>query len=142
MAGPPPGVTDAKPQMSTNTGFAQQPSPGINPNGAYAQQQGYNQQQGYAPTSPQQGYAPTSPAPTSPAPQYSQPYPPPGQDQSHAGYGGAYAPEKHAYNAGPAVNQPMSQPTAAELGGGGPSRPAVGQTYSAELAGDGTQPHR
>jgi hypothetical protein len=116
--GPPPGVTDAKPQMVTNTSYQQQPSPGFNPNDPYNQQ----------------GYVPTSPAP-----QYSQPYPSPGQDPSQAGYAGAYAPDtKQPYNAGAAPSQPM----AAELGGSSATGPAAGQSHTAELSGDGTQPHR
>ena len=118
VMGPPPGVTDAKPQMATNTGYAQQPSPGFNPNDPYSQQ----------------GYAPTSPAP-----QYSQPYSPPAQDPSQGGFAGAYAPDnKHAHNAGAAPSQHM----AAELGGTSAAGPAVGQSHTAELSGDGTQPQR
>jgi LPXTG-motif cell wall-anchored protein len=118
VMGPPPGVTDAKPQMATNTGFAQQPSPGFNPHESYNQQ----------------GYVPTSPAP-----QYSQPFPPPAQDPSQAGYAGAYTPDnKQAYNAGAAPSQPL----AAELGGASTSGPAAGQSYTAELSGDGTRPQR
>lgn len=113
--GPPPGVTDAKPQMATNTSYGQ-PSPGFNPNDPYNQQ----------------GYAPASPAP-----QYSQPYPTPGSDPSQVAYGGAYAPDtKHAYSAAP------SHPEAAELGGSSGTGPAAGQSHTAELPGVTAQPQR
>lgn len=106
--GPPPGVTDAKPQMSTHNSYAQTPGTTFNPNDPYNQQ----------------GFAV---APVSPAPQYSQPYPPP-RDPSQAGYAGAYAPEKNAYT--PAAPQPQ----AAELGGSSMAtpQPAAG-SHATEL---------
>ncbi|KAF2679926.1 hypothetical protein K458DRAFT_112727 [Lentithecium fluviatile CBS 122367] len=104
--GPPPGVTDAKPQMVANPSYGQPQSPGFNPNDPYNQQ----------------GYAPTSPAP-----QYSQPNAIPGQGE----YAGAYAPDnKQPYNA------PPSNPQAAELGGSSSGGLAPSQVHAAELDGE------